>query len=451
MYKNFTSLWLPEWQLGKFLLVMRLTAMILFVAFMQLSASTKAQRVTIAEKNASLERVLNEIRKQSGYDIIYDLKIVLDAKPVSIHVNQVNVFEAVQKSLSGQALTFAVDGKTIVIKEQGLIDKIAEVVDSYDVTIKVLDSLGRPLQDANVYNKTINKMYATNKQGEVLIKDIPANGYLLQVSYLGYKSEEIFVDRKTVSQLVTLRPVSAVLEEVSVVSTGLQKITKERAAGAYSIVSAKEIQETPAVNLLERLEGKIAGVKFDIKNNTIQVRGVNSYAGNSGAPLIVLDGFPLMNSSDRATLTNPVSGGAWGNSIISAINIADIEQITFLKDASATSIWGSRAANGVIVIDTKKGKKIAPTINAGYILGISKSPSIANLNWMNSAQYINLEQEMVDKGFLVDPASAYPGYELYTPNNSEATEWMFRVQRGTATVAQRDAALAELSLSLIHI
>ncbi|WP_316797662.1 SusC/RagA family TonB-linked outer membrane protein [Pedobacter frigidisoli] len=444
MYKNFTSPRLPARQFRKLLRVMRLTAVILLTALVQLSAATMAQRVSIVEKSVPLEKVLKEIRKQSGYDIIYDLNIVLNAKPVSISVNQVNVFEAVQKSLNAQDLTFSVDGKTIIIKERNAIDKLTDIIDDHNVKIVVRDSLNRLLPGANVYNKTINKMYVTDKAGELVIKDIPANGYVLQVSYLGYKGEEIFVDRKTITYLVTLRPVSAVLEDINVVSNGYQKISKERVAGAYTVISGKELEANPAVNILERLEGQVAGVKFDIKGNSVQIRGVNNYSGGSGIPLIVLDGFPLMNSSDLAMLTKQVGGNTFGNSVISNVNIADIEQITFLKDASATSIWGSRAANGVIVIETKKGRKIAPSLNVSYLFGISKNPSIADLHWMNSAQYIDLEQEMVDKGLLVDPAAAPASSAIYTPNNSEATEWMFKVKRGTATIAQRDAALAEI-------
>lgn len=448
MYKNFTSLGLLNRQFRKLLLVMRLTAAILLLTFMQISASTMAQKVSIVEKNAPLERVLKEIRKQSGYDIIYDLNIILDAKPVSINVNQVSVFEAIQKSLNNQALSFSLDGKTIVIKEKSVTDKLVDIIKAIDVKVSVRDSSGRPLPGANVYNKTINKMYSTDKNGDLVINDVPANGYVLQINYLGFKGEEIFVDRKTITYYVTLRQSSASLEEVSVVSNGYQKISKERAAGAYTVITGKELAANPAVNILERLEGQVAGVKFDIKGNSVQIRGVNNYSGSNGIPLIVVDGFPLMNPSDAATLTKQVAGNTFGNSVISNINMADIEQITFLKDASATSIWGSRAANGVIVIETKKGKKIAPSLNVGYIFGISKNPSIADLHWMNSAQYIDLEQEMVDKGILVDPVATIatdPSNAIYTPNNSEATEWMFRVKRGTATVAQRDAALAEIA------
>ncbi|SFA52692.1 TonB-linked outer membrane protein, SusC/RagA family [Pedobacter suwonensis] len=445
MYKNFTSLGLPNRQLRKLLLVMRLTAVIFLAALMQLSASTKAQKVSIVEKNAPLERILKEIRRQSGYNIIYDLNLILDAKPVSIQVNQVNVLEAVQKSLNNQPLTFSVDGKTIVIKERSMADKLVDLVKDIDVKVSIRDSLGRPLPGANVYNKTINKMYVTDKEGDILIKDVPANGYVLLISYIGYKGEEIFVDRKTVTYYVRLTAASSALEEVSVVSNGYQKISKERAAGAYSTISGKELEGTPAVNLMERLEGKIPGVKFDVKSNVVQIRGVNNYAAGSGTPLIVVDGFPLLDPSDRAQLTKTY-GVTYGNSIISNINIADIEQITFLKDASATSIWGSRAANGVIVIETKKGRNGTSQVNLSYVFGISKNPSIASQRWMNAAQYIDLEQEMVDKGFLVDPASATPGNAIYTPNNSEATEWMFRVKRGTATVAERDAALAQIAM-----
>lgn len=423
---------------------MRLTAVIFLAALMQVSASTKAQKISIVEKNAPLERVLKEIRKQSGYDIIYDLSIILDAKPVSINVNQAGVLEALQKSLNNQALTFSVAGRTIVIRERSTAGKLIDLVKDYEVKLTVRDSVGRMLPGASVYNKTINKMYTTDKSGELVIKDVPANGFVLQITYLGYKGEEIFVDRKTGSYDVTLMPASAVLEEISVVSNGYQRISKERAAGAYAVVTGKELEANPAINILERLEGQVAGVKFDIRGNSVQIRGVNNYGGGTGIPLIVVDGFPLMNPSDLATLTKPVSGNTFGNSVISSINMADIEQITFLKDASATSIWGSRAANGVIVIETKKGKKVAPSLNVSYLFGVSKNPSIADLHWMNSAQYIGLEQEMVDKGLLVDPASVLPANAIYTPNNSEATEWMFRVKRGTATIAQRDAALAEI-------
>ena len=178
MYKNFTSLGLPHRQLSKLLLVMRLTAMILMIAFMQLSAATMAQKVSIVEKNAPLERILKEIRKQSGYDIIYDLSIVVDAKPVSINVKQVSVFEAIQKSLNNQALTFSLDGKTIVIKEKSVTDKLVDIIKAIDVKVSVRDSSGRPLPGANVYNKTINKMYTTDKNGDLVINDVPANGYV---------------------------------------------------------------------------------------------------------------------------------------------------------------------------------------------------------------------------------------------------------------------------------
>lgn len=444
MYKNFTlNFEVRHAYVYRFLLVMRLTVLLLLVAFMQLSASTMAQKVTIVEKNASLEHVLHEIRRQTGYSIIYDLDAVLNAKPVNINVKDASVFEAVQQSLSEQSLGFSFEGRTIVIKESSLVERISEAVTSEDVRIIVQDSVGRSLPGANVYDKTRNKMYTTNSKGEVLITNIPKNGVVLQITFVGNKTEEIFVDRKSGNPyLVIMRPAQSDLKEVNVVSNGYQKISANRVAGSYSVVSAEEIAKTPSVNLLERLEGKVPGVKFDIKSNNIQIRGVNNYGISGGIPLIVIDGFVMINMNDQPTLTKLIGGT---NQVLSNLNIADIEQITFLKDASATSIWGARAANGVIVIDTKKGKASNPALNFSYTFGTSKNPSLSKLKWMNSAQYVNLEQEMVDKGFIVDAALADPSNQLYTPNNSEATEWMFRVKRGTATAQQRDAALAEIS------
>jgi len=446
MYKNFTlNFWMP-FCVRKVLIVMRLTALILLLGLMQLSASTKAQRISLKETNASLERVLKEIRKQSGFDILYDLDLVTNAKPVDINVHEVNVYEALQKSLEGQSLFFSIDGNTVVIKEKSLVHKMVDVVNDHDLKIIVKDSAGKVMQGANIYIKTINRQFVTDGKGEFTVRDIPENGLVIVISFVGSMNQEVFINRETKGPyVVTLKSSTSVLEGVSVVSTGYQKLSKERAAGAYSVITQKDIESTPAVNLMERLEAKVPGVKFDIKNNVIQIRGVTNFSGGSGTPLIVVDGFPLMSSSDQARLTNLVSGNAFGNPIISSLNPADIEQITFLKDASATSIWGSRAANGVIVIDTKKGKRTSPILNLNYILGTSKNPSLSKLRWMNSAQYVDLEKEMVDKGYLIDPALASSSNAIYTPNNSEATEWMFRVKRGTATPAQRDAALAEIS------
>ncbi len=425
--------------------VMKITTLLLLIGFLQVSAHSYGQRVTLHERNASLESVLKKIRAQSGYDVLFDLSLVLRAKAVSVDVQEVSVEDALRSSLAGQALSFSIDNKTIVIREPSRVEQVKEFFRApVAIVCVVTDSTGVTLPGATLNVKGTKQYFVTNNQGEALLPEVPDGGLPLIVSYVGYNTREVYVHSYTKSPYaIVLQQSANQLNEVTVIDNGYNKTTRERAAGAYATISSEEIAKTPTVNILDRLEGKLPGVKVDVRSNSIQVRGVSNFGGSTG-PLIVVDGFPLIDEADQPRLTN-ANGPLTANAVISRFDPQDIEQITVLKDASATSIWGARAANGVIVIETKKGKRgAAPLLNFTYNLGISQRPDLSKLRWMNSAQYINLEQELVDKGYLPDPAATTGSNALYVANNSDATEWMYRVQRGTATTAQRDAALAEL-------
>ncbi len=426
---------------------MKITTLLLLIGFLQVSARSYGQRVTLHEHNASLESVLKKIRAQSGYDVLFDLNLVLRAKAVSVDVQEVSVEDALRSSLAGQPLSFSIDNKTIVIREQSRVEQVKEFFRA-PVAIRcvVTDSTGVALPGATLNVKGTKQYFVTDNKGEVLLPEVPDNGLPLIVSYVGYDTREVYVHSFTKDPYtIVLRQSANQLNEVTVIDNGYGKTTRERAAGAYATISSEEIAKTPTVSLLDRLEGKLPGVKIDARNNNIQVRGVTNYSGFSG-PLIVVDGFPLIEATDQPRLNSTLlNGPLTANAVISRFDPQDIEQITVLKDASATSIWGARAANGVIVIETKKGKRgAAPQLNFSYNATITQRPDLSRLKWMSSAQYINLEQELVDKAYLPDPAATTGSNALYAANNSEATEWMYRVKRGTATPAQRDAALTEL-------
>lgn len=424
---------------------MRWATLISLLTLMQVSAATLAQRISISKHNAPLESVLKDIRQQSGYDILFDLDLVLKAKPVTVDLVNATLEQALQSSLAGQQLTYTLENKKIVIKEIKLFDKIKNVFSAaVDVRCVVTDSIGSTLPGAIVTVKGTKISYVADNNGEFTALDIPPAGMVFVTTYVGYQRQETYINRDAKSPFrIVLKPAMTRLNEVSVVYDGYHKLSKERAAGAYASISGEEIQAMPAVNLMSRLEGKLPGVNFDVRNNFLQVRGINAYNQNSEV-LIVIDGFPMISPSDQPRLTN-LTGNVTGNAVIGNLNPDDIEQITVLKDASATSIWGSRGANGVIVIETRKGKRGLPVINANYTFGVSQRPNLNNLKWMNSSQYIDMEQDLVNRGLLTDPALSTGTNALYVANNSDATEWMYRVKRGTATAAQRDAGLAELS------
>jgi TonB-linked SusC/RagA family outer membrane protein len=246
---------------------------------------------------------------------------------------------------------------------------------------------------------------------------------------------------------VTLYPTENVLEEITVVSSGYFKLPKERVTGAASVITAKELQEIPTINIMERIQDLAPGMYVDPASNSIQIRGINSFGqGATKDPLIVVDGFPMAETDDKPFKLTSANETFTGSSILSMLNPNDIASITVLKDAAASSIWGAKAANGVIVIETKRGRNERPRINFSTSLNFSAPVSVSKLDQMTSAQYIDLEQELFDKGMIKDTSIKDPWAAFNrNPPLSKANEWMFKVRRGTATEAERDAALASLA------
>ncbi|WP_346317701.1 SusC/RagA family TonB-linked outer membrane protein [Chitinophaga sp. YIM B06452] len=307
----------------------------------------------------------------------------------------------------------------------------------------VTDTDGKPLIGVTVLPEgyAVHWGVTTSSDGRYTLR-LREKTEALVFSFIGMAPHKETLDGRSVIN-VKLETDVKQLNEVAVISTGYQKIPKERATGAINVIDAKTIREVPAVNMLERLEGAVPGVRFDVRNNRISIRGMNTLStATSSTPLIVIDGFPAVDQD----LSKRENSGASIGTILSRYNPEDIESITILKDAAATSIWGAKAANGVIVLTTKRGKKNSSQMNFSTNLSISNPSNMKNLNRMNSAEYIELEKEMKDLGYFSDPAVWDNSWMTFNQNRpvSEALEWMFRADRGQATPKQRDSALAAL-------
>lgn len=417
-------------------------------------------RAQVRASSISVKEALRQVNKKYNTKLVYD-PAILDGKETDVNVSASNkgVEDLLKAILYPSKLLFLYVGSNhyAIVKstdpqlgtnpnvpQQNSVSNQRNV----KVTISgiVSDAQGNPLIGATVVPEGAKTGVLSSSDGRFTLNTSTAYHYLL-FSYVGMEPKRVVVDGSVIN--VSLSSNTNSLEEVQVVSTGYEKLPKERATGSFGIITAKDIEATPAVNLMERFEGKVPGVKFDIRNNSINIRGVNTYNGKDASqPLIVIDGFPIIDEQGNGqSLTRQNNTTSTGFSILSRINPNDIESVTILKDAAASSIWGSRAANGVIIVETKKGRRKDPTINVNSSLSISANADLSKINTMTSAQYVNLEQEMFNKGYLADPATWTTGYYTFdtNPNNSEATEWMFRVKRGTATTAQRDSALSVLS------
>ena len=421
----------------KFLSIMR-KSLILSILFSSIAVFAYSQKLSLKAKNQSVASVLKSITKKTNVEFFYSDDVFDAQRRVDITVNNADVM-AVIKQLIGEGYKAEfVNSKLIVIALNPKVKTVQSSVMDEKVKIKgvVTNSKKEYLIGATVWVKGTKDGAITNFDGsyEIMAK----KGDVLIFEYMGYKKLEVAVTDSLIINPIMLEDVSK-LDEVKIVSTGYQNIDKERSTGSFTVITAKDLEKVPVNNVLHRLEGQVAGLQLELldSDNTfvygrkfgsgsektaynISIRGKSTISPTSNAmPLIVLDGTPTELD-------------------IRTINPDDIEKITFLKDAAAASIYGARAANGVMVINTKKGKQGQTRINFSQNYGFSNKPSLSKLPLMNSAQVLNLEQEFVDKNLVTDPASVT--YMLTTPV-SQGMDLMFQYKRGQITQAQRDAGL----------
>ena len=381
------------------MLIMRLTTVILIASILQVSAASFGQQITINRKNASLESLLKDIRKQSQYDFFYEGKIIPKNKSVDISLKNADINEALKRLLAGSSLTYTIDGKIVTIKMQNkptLMDKIIAVFERIDVHGKVVDENGKPMSGASVYVEDSTNKTTTDEKGEFYIKNVSDNANII-IAYVGYSP----IERLAARELGTIRMELSTrdLKEVEIkFNTGYEQISRERAAGSFSKPDLKVMMNrTSTPNILQRLEGLVPGLLVNAQaiNQTdaagmdgvragLLVRGQSSIPNltpgtaplTSTAPLIVIDGIEF-------------------NGDISQVNMQDVDDITVLKDATSASIWGAKAANGVIVITTKKGKagdKLKIDYDGYY--AFQGRPDLDYVPRLNSRQFIAVSREL---------------------------------------------------------
>jgi len=378
----------------KTLLCMKITAFILLAFCLQVSATSVAQNVTLSEKQAPLEKVINDIKQQTGFSFFYYQEWLSQANPVNINVKDMPIEKALSLCFSGQPIDYAIVNKTIVLKLKTQAAAPSPAVKEVIITGRVTDSVGTPLIGATISNKNTSKTTVTNDQGEF---NITANiGDKIVISFIGFRPFDFNVDRDMPHLDIKLMPALNGLKEV-VVNTGYQQLPQERATGSFAIVNNQLFNRKTSPDVLSRLEGVVPGLIVNRNVNTvnnpngidISIRGYSTLFANA-QPLIVVDNFPYD-----------------GN--INDINPNDVENVTVLKDAAAASIWGVRSGNGVIVITTKKGRRHQNVqIEANANVTVAEKPNLFyNPNFMSSSDFISVEKFLFSQGYydakLTDP------------------------------------------------
>lgn len=370
---------------------MRLTTVILIASLLQVSAATMAQRISLTETNTPLKTVLRAIKGQSGYNFVCSETLLKQARLVNINLKDVQLDVALKQVFDGQSLTYVIENNTIIVKPKGqpsLIDNLISRFQKYEVLGQVLDENGRPLVGANIWIVSQRKVYISNAEGRFRLQEMTGNEMLL-TSYLGYKTDTLQLNGQ---RNVTIRMVSgsATLSSVTVLSTGYQTITKERATGSYARPDMEAFNNRVATtDLVSRLEGLVAGMT--VKGGAMGT-GINEFGAKTNQQSVIRGISSVRQPSDPLYVVDGVQVPG-----LSYVNANDVADITVLKDAAASAIYGAKAANGVIVITTKtakKGQKIQ--INYNGTFSLQGKPKFRDNYYLNSAQYIQTARELFD-------------------------------------------------------
>jgi TonB-linked SusC/RagA family outer membrane protein len=430
------------------LLAMKFTAIFLLTACLAASASGYSQ-ITLSETNAPLQKVFREIQKQCGYDFLCTYEMLEKAGTVSVKVNNVSVQAAVEACLKGKGLAYEIQEKTIVIKpvpvpdfQHGETSPPLPPPGFIDVHGRVLDEKGKPLAGVTVAVKDSKTATSTNENGEFSIRTPDKNATLV-LSFVGYENKEVKVTGRSGDLTIQLAFKNSSLGDIVVIGYGTQR--KSDLTGAVSTVSIKKVDEIPLVSVDQILSGRAGGVQITQASGqagagtSIRIRGGNSLNGTN-EPLFVVDGFPIINDNSALAasgplgLTNTSSGNpGQGNpsGALNWLNPADIESMEILKDASATAIYGSRGANGVVIITTKKGKAGQAKLNFNVSDGFSNfnQNKIHLLNAQEYANYDNLYNEQT--GNTVWYKDTTVNGKLYpSPSKLEqGTNWLDAITR----------------------
>ena len=364
----------------KTLQIMNITAIFLLAACLQVTAlGGYSQKITLSQNNVSLKTIFKDIERQSDYQFFYKEKLLKQAKNVNVDVSGATIDEVLSVCLRGQSLTYSIIDKIVVIKKQVPVPAQTEAPAFRPASMEirgvvVSDSTGLPLAGVSVKLKGTDKGTFTDANGNFVLQ-VPDAGAVLVISSIGYDPREVSVTKEG-SIRIGLKLVAAKLDEVMIVGYSTQE--KRKLTSAVVSVSGDELTKRVATDATSLLQGQLPGLSV-VQNSAepgnediqLRIRGVGTFSGAGTNPLIIVDGLP---------------------GSLSVINPNDIESATVLKDAASAAIYGSRGANGVLVIKTKKGKGGGFALTYNYNVGLATPTRLPHLV-TNSAEYMSLSNE----------------------------------------------------------
>lgn len=366
----------------KMLMIMKFMAILLLVACLQVSANGNAQKVSLSEKGASLQKIFRQIHQQTGYQFFYEDELLDRAGRVDINVKNIELEEALKVCFKNLPLIYEVVNKTIVVKSKPVTPAENEntVLPPPPPPIIVRGLVrtegGELLAGVSITVKGTTLGTTSGSNGEFTLEGIDEKAILVFTA-VNIETQEVAINSKKVMLVIVKTKVSP-LDEIQIIGYG--KTTRRLKTGAVSTLKSDAIEKQLVTNPIQVLQGRMAGVSVTQTSGAIgggaeiQIRGVNTIQAGS-QPLIIVDGV-ILPDANRGLGSSIGTYMPWGSTNMNSINPTDIESIEILKDADATAIYGSRGANGVVLITTKKAK-MGPT---RFNIDIS--------SWTNRATYL---------------------------------------------------------------
>jgi TonB-linked SusC/RagA family outer membrane protein len=392
----------------KILFLMRLTTVIILALGVQLSAATGSlgQRLNYNKKNTTIKELFREIKRQMDYNVVWYEDRLASDMPLEAKFNNASIKQVLKVALHGTPVNYEIIDNNIIIKEddESLLEDVLEFFSNIDVRGRVVNENNEPMVGAIVKPKGDLIATSTNENGEFLLKNIDENTILV-ISFVGYEKREI----KAAKRLGDIKLIQSIdkLQEV-VINAGYYTVSERERTGSISKITSKEVENQPVNNILQAMQANIPGVQIVQSTGmpgsgfTVQIRGQNSLKQGS-QPFYLIDGVPFTaisigGSRDGAFTTRE-------SSPLASISPSDIESIEVLKDADATAIYGSRGANGVILITTKKGKIGKPRASFSASHGIVRVGE--KLDLMNTTQYLAMRREALANDKVAVTATDY--------------------------------------------
>lgn len=431
----------------KIIVAMKLIAL-LFLFNLQVTASVYSQRISLTASNTPLRDVLQSVRKQSGYSFFVESDNLRDSKPVNLQLWDNSVPEALDKIFENQPFTYTIQNNVIVVTRKERNNLSAADFLTFDsgapdstkivyVQGSVRDDKGQPLVGVSIRVKGSGTGTVTKADGTYTLKTNAAATLIF--SYIGYLTREIKASQGEID--VVLKQLNTALDQVQVIAYGTT--TKRTSTGNIATVSAEVIERQPVSNPLLALQGRVPGLFIEqttgvgAGNLNITIQGINSLSQGT-TPFFVVDGVPYPPVNIGPSLMSSAIMGANG-STLTYINPNDIESITILKDADATAIYGSRAANGAILITTKRGKAGAAKIDFTLRTGWGKIPT--RLKMLNTPDYINIRKQGIkNDNTTISPISDYDINGTWDTTHS--TNWQKELVGKTAHLTNLQGSIS---------